>query len=241
MAQRKRSARSRGSSKAKGSSDGALRREFSVLGKEMGCILLASLSLFLFCAIFSFSPLLKALDAIGMPLLLSLRSKLTTSIPVDQNLMGPAGDWIGGVLGNLFGVASFMLPVLLMIAACKLWLKEEGASASGSLLAEGVRKSVLFLGLFGSLSGLAAIHLSSELGGVVGAGIAELLPQAFGKLGATLIIGTVLLLLLRFLSKVSLRELLVGLSSASWNAVSLVASLVIWIGAQLWSLLPTVI
>jgi S-DNA-T family DNA segregation ATPase FtsK/SpoIIIE len=128
--------------------------------------------------------------------------------------MGSAGAQVAGRVGRgwadlmvqAFGLSSYLLPLFLALVAFGLFRQASGTltvARGGGALVMTVAAAVL-LALFSPPAAERSVTLA---GGWVGGFLAELMGQAFGQLGALVVVGSLLLLSFLFLTQVSLSGL----------------------------------
>lgn len=163
--------------------------------KESAFWVLVGLSLILLWALLSYDPADPAFT-------------IAPGDDVVSNRMGPAGAWFADVAFLLFGLPAYLFPVLVLLAGVQLFRGRDPAAprSSGWYKLTGVLLTVV------TSCGLATLHFSApslqhSAGGVLGQLVGISLGNAFGTLGATV------LLLVLWLGAVSLA------TGVSWIAV----------------------
>ena len=177
-------------------------RQNEILG-----ILLIALAVLLFISLLTYSPAedyLLSSKGFGEP---------------THNLMGPVGQLCASAFVLVFGYFSYFIPLMLILWGINRFLGTD----TGILI-----KRILYLAglmmFLGALAGLIYPIVESQslehktmairAGGVVGSALAFLLLRYFHTVGAYLITITVLLVLLIALTRIRLRDLVVGAGAA---------------------------
>ena len=178
----------RSSSQAKSKGKGGLGKTVVRSLREGALWVFGALALILFVALVSYDRNDPSFATTGEP------------GPVN-NLIGPVGAQIAGLLVLLFGRPAYLFPVMVGLAGWLLFSKREDTEARGR--AELAFRSGGFVATLITSCGLAAMHFStgdypSTAGGVLGKFVGEVLVDGTGFLGATL------LLLALWLASVSL-------------------------------------
>ena len=107
-----------------------------------------------------------------------------------ENLGGRAGAWIADVLLHLFGYVAFLFPVLIGVAAARVFLNRKSEDPRDArvtaLILVGFVCSVLGAGGLASLHFDAHAGLPFASGGVLGNGVGQGLAGVFSFVGATI-------------------------------------------------------
>ena len=114
-----------------------------------------------------------------------------------ENLGGRAGAWIADVLLHLFGYVAFLFPVLIGVAAARVFLNRKSEDPRDArvtaLILVGFVCSVLGAGGLASLHFDAHAGLPFASGGVLGNGVGQGLAGVFSFVGATIFLLAVFL------------------------------------------------
>jgi len=149
--------------------------------KEISCISLGGVSIYLAIALFTYDP--------GDP----GWSQAVTRVII-HNKAGAVGAWVSNFLLYLFGYLGYLIPVILVFDGWRLFKSRQEKQAL-----DNIRLIIRIIGFFLSLSGFCAIawlyfnsgpHLPHALrgaGGIYGDAIGTLLYTTFGDLGSTLV------------------------------------------------------
>jgi len=133
------------------------------------------------------------------------RSLNTPSGLIAHNWGGFVGAFLADLLLQGLGLAAYLLPIFLALAAYHLFLP----SFKGLRAATAVSYTVLLIGIAVLLSLLIASENARDAGGIVGGFLTEsVLVPLFGRISATLILLAALLLATMTVSQISLADLL---------------------------------
>lgn len=143
-----------------------------------------------------------------------------------ENWGGVAGAWLADVLLSLFGYVAYLFPILIAYGG---WLMFRGRSLKGQgLSAEHVLRTVGFIVLIATGSGLAALHFRTDLialpagaGGIAGDMIGDFLVGVFSPIGASLLLAGLFLGAMTLSTTLSWLSVLdhlgeVGVNAARW-------------------------
>ena len=149
--------------------------------KEIGCISLGGISIYLAIALFTYDP--------GDP-----GWSQAVSTEIIHNKAGAVGAWISNFLLYLFGYMGYLLPVILIFDGWRVFQSREQKQTLDNFILV-----MRIVGFLLTLSGFCAIawlyfnsgpHLPHTLrgaGGIFGDAIGTLLFSTFGELGSTLV------------------------------------------------------
>ncbi len=153
----------------------------NMLLKEGLLLVLLALAIYLFLALFSYSPEDPGWSRTGDPNNIA-------------NTVGSSGAWIADVLLILFGYLSYLIPVMLAYRAFVLFRERKQAEVfSWSMF--GLRAAGFILTLIGATA-LANLHFLSELpesaGGILGTALTAITMPVLDLIGSTLLSLTLL-------------------------------------------------
>ncbi len=185
------------------------RKMQSVLLKEGLLLVLLALALYIFLALFSYSPTDPGWSRTGDPGNIA-------------NDVGASGAWIADVLLILFGYLAYLIPMMLAYRAFILFRERKRAGGfSWSMFA--LRSTGFLLTLVGATA-LASLHFASSLpesaGGILGNVVASLAMPVLDLIGSTLVFLTLLfvgLTLATGLSWISVVDTTGKLCLKSWS------------------------
>ena len=139
------------------------------------------LSVYLFIALFSYSPNDDAWSSAG-------------SNQIIENAAGLVGAYISDALLHLFGLLAFLLPVLTTLKIIQIFAKKETNTESKTWIARliGLLLITVSLSALLDLSVLIIDFLPASTGGVLGSAVAELFVSFFNIIGSGLLLAAVL-------------------------------------------------
>ncbi|MCV6604152.1 MAG: DNA translocase FtsK 4TM domain-containing protein, partial [Porticoccaceae bacterium] len=172
-------------------------REGALIGWLVVCI-------YLLIALFSFSP-----DDPGF--------SHTGSRDLVNNAAGPTGAWLADVLFWLFGIMAYMFPLLLMWRAWRVFRSKRDDQQPPFDWLTFVQRCLGLVLVMLSATALTDLHYGSfasslpeGLGGVMGAGVAQVAVSAFSVIGSTLVLLAVALFGLTIFADISWLALIDG-------------------------------
>jgi S-DNA-T family DNA segregation ATPase FtsK/SpoIIIE len=183
--------------------------------REVGCLLVLPLAIYLFACLWTYSPADPGWSHAGQP---------------DQvaNFGGSIGAYIADLLFYFCGALAYAFPLMLLVV-CGVVLRG-GESKDRSPL-EPTLRLIGGIAFFVSGAGLAHLQytaptqLPAQAGGVLGSLIGGALMKGFGFLGATLFLLALFLIAITLLTGLSWFKLMDGIGRSLYSAVS-------WLGKR---------
>ncbi|RTE67714.1 DNA translocase FtsK [Amphritea opalescens] len=170
------------------------------IAKEGGLILVIGFALFLQLALFGYDHRDPGWSHLGYQ-------------PLAHNFTGLVGAWLADLALSIFGVAAWLIPLMLLIPAIRFMLRR------GISLLDGIPFMMLrFTGavlLLLCLATFAAIHLSNaaghlpfSMGGLVGQALADVAVSLFSLIGSSIVLATAMLFGMTLMFELSWSQLL---------------------------------
>ncbi|MDO6565239.1 DNA translocase FtsK 4TM domain-containing protein [Amphritea sp. 1_MG-2023] len=176
------------------------------IAKEGGLILVIGFALFLQLALFGYDHRDPGWSHLGYQ-------------PLARNFTGQVGAWLADLALSVFGIASWLIPLMLLLPAIRFMLRRRVSLLDGlpfvMLRFTGAILVLLCLATF------AATHLSNtegqlpfSMGGLVGQALSDVAVSLFSLIGSSIVLATALLFGMTLMFELSWSQLLERLGQA---------------------------